>query len=284
MGQVVQWSEYWYLYGRSIRQMGRPVLWLPILIKAFLALILALMHFYIFSPLTGPVISAWAKLFNPEFAQSLFHYPGHFTLFPYFFGNSRLIINILTEALLYSVMIDMLISVYRGEKPAFLRSFKAAAARYIRLTVVWAILLAILYIVNLYFFDFIEKVIGYSLQDAPRRQIMARAVLIGITILIYAPCIFLLPSLMSDKTSFGQAMRRGFSIAIQHPFISIGLVLIPFVIGFIPSWLSSESVKIVTNFSPELVFYLILISIGVDVVADFILLGTTVKFFMDQTS
>ena len=65
--------------------------------------------------------------------------------------------------------------------------------------------------------------------------------------------------------------------------IAIGIVLIPYLIGFVPSWALAHSNKIVSNFSPELVFYLILISIGLDVIINFILLGTAVKFFMDQT-
>jgi hypothetical protein len=284
MGQMVQWSEYWFLYLQALRQMGRPVLWLPLLVKAMVAVVLALMHYNIFSPISGPIISAWTNLLRPEFADSFFHYPGHFTLFPYYFGTARLVINVLTEALFYSVMIDMLISLYRGEKPAFMRSFGVALSRYLKLTIVWAVLLAILYVVSLYFSDFVESILGYSLKDAPRRQVMIEAILRALIILIYAPCIFLLPSLMAGKVSFGAALKRGFGVAFRHPFIAIGLVLIPFVIGFFPSWFSSSSVKVVSNFSPELVFYLILVSIGVDAIVDFILLGTCVKFFMDQTS
>jgi len=283
MAQRVQVSEFGYLYGQTLRQTAKGALWIPLVIHGLLLLIVALMHYHIFSPVTGSVIRAWANLVNADYAGAFFHYPAHFGLMPYFFGQAQMLLNILVEAFLFGIVIDMFIALYRGQKPAFMQSVGNAFRRYLQLTLVWFVVIGVLYLLNSHFFDLVENVFGYSLRAAPRRQTAAEFGLRGLTILIYAVCIFLLPSIMAGGVSFRRRISRGFGTALRHPFIAIGLVLIPYLIGFIPSWALSHSDKIVSNFSPELVFYLILISIGLDVIINFILLGTVVKFFMDQT-
>ena len=283
MAQRVRFSEFWFLYGQTFRQMGRFTLWLPVVILGLIAFLIAQMHYHIFSPVGGPIIQAWAELIKPDLAGGLTHYPAQFVVMPYFFGNARLLANIFLEALFFGVMIDMFIALYRGARPAFATSFKTALRLYLPLTVVWFVLNAVLYLVNIYFFDFIENVIGYSLFDAPRRQFIASLALRGITVLLYMPCIFLLPAIIVGGKSFGASLKNGFAVFARHPFIALGLILVPYIFGVIPSWWASESVNVVTNFFPEMVYYLILISIFVDIIVNFVLLGTSVKFFMDQS-
>jgi hypothetical protein len=284
MAQRIRMSEFWYLYGQTFRQMGRLSLWSPLLIGAVLAAILAFVHYYLFSPVTGSLVGGWVRLVNADLAPMFVHYPIHFALMPYFFGIAQLVMNIVIEAFLFGIVIDLLISLYRGEKPAFMVSVKHALQRYFKLTLFWVILIAILYFLNRYFNAFVEDVIGYSLQDAPRRQMMAQLSVRGLTVLAYALCIFVLPSIMVGGRSYLSAVKRGLGLFLKHPFAAFALVLIPYLIGFVPSWLISDPNRIVANFYPELVFYLILISIGLDILVNFILLGTTLKFYMDQST
>jgi len=284
MAQKVHMSEFWYLYGQTFRLMGKVSLWVPLLLHAALAVVLVLMHYYIFSPLTGSIIKGWTGLVNADYAPLFYHYPSHFTLLPYFYGLARLVVNIFTEALLFGVVIDLFIAIYRNQKPAFMTSFGHALRRYLKLSLVWLVLLALLYVINRYFNTFLEDVLGYSLQDAPRRQMMAQLIARGITVIIYSVCIFLLPAIMAEAGSFGAAIKRGFKAFARHPFVAIGIVLIPYLIGLLPSWVLSDPGRIVTTFYPELVFYLVLVSIGVDIIVNFILLGTSLKFYMDQST
>lgn len=284
MAARVRLVQFWYLYSLSIRQMRWVRLWLPFLIQALLAVILVLIHLYIFSPVTGPIIRSWLKLINAEFAGAYYHYPAQFSLLPYYFGNARVILNILTEAFLYGIVLDLLIALYRGQRPAFAVSLSHAARRYFQLTVIWLVVIGVLFFVNKYSFVFIERVLGYSLAVAPRRQLVAEIGVRTLTVLIYSACIFLLPSVMAGGASFLQAIKRGFAIFGRHPFVAIGLVAIPYVIG-LPSSLAAASPRtIVANFNPEMVFYLILVSIGVDIIVNFILVATSLKFYMDQST
>ncbi len=282
MAQRVQVSEFGYLYGQTLRQTAKGRLWLPLLIHGILLFVVALIHYHIFSPVAGPIIRAWVSVVNADYAGAFFHYPAHFIFMPYFFGQAQMLLNIFIEALLFGIVINMFIALYRGQKPAFMQSAGHALRRYLQLTVVWFVVIGALYLLNTYFFDLVENVFGYSLRAAPRRQTAAEFTLRGLTILVYAACIFLLPGIMAGGASLWQRISRGFATAFRHPFVAIGLVLIPYLIGFIPSWALAHADKIVTNFSPELIFYLILVSIGLDVIINFILLGTAVKFFMDQ--
>ncbi len=284
MAQRVPLSEFGYLYGQTFRQAARIKLWLPLLIQAFVMLILALMHFYIFSPVFGPIVKAWTGFFRPELANAFFHYPSQFVFMPYFFGQAQMLVNLILEAFLFGIVIDLFIALYHGQKPVFMTSVGHALRRYFQLMLVWFVVLGVLYLINTYFFDFVEGVLGYSLQAAPRRRVGAEFLLRVVTVVVYAACIFLLPSIMSGAGSWFSRIKRGFGIALRHPFVALGLVLIPYLLGFLPSWALSNANTVVENFSPDLVFYLILFSVGLDVILNFFMLGTAVKFFMDQST
>lgn len=277
-------GEFAFLYGLTFRQMRRGTLWLPLLVQALLAMGVLLMHYYIFSPVTGAVVKKLTMLINSEYAPMFFHYPIHFTLMPYFFGAMQRIINILSEAFLFGIVLDLFLALYRGEKPILMTSVSTALKRYLQLTLVWFVVIGLLYLFNRYFPMFIEDVMGYSLQDAPRRQIMVEFTTRGVTILFYALCLFQLPSIILGETTLFGAIGRGLRVSLSHPFVAVGLVLIPYIVGFIPSWILSNPSKIVASFNPEMVFYIIAISICLDVIVNFILLGTALKFFMDRTS
>jgi len=284
MAQRITFSEFGYLYGQTFRQVSRLKLWAPLLIQGLLMLILAFMHLYIFAPIVYPIIKVWTGLFRPELASAFFHYPSQFVFMPYFFGQAQMVVNLILEAFLFGIVIDLFVALYHGRKPVFMTSVGNALKRYFQLMVVWFILLGALYIINTYFFDFVGNVIGYSLQAAPRRRIGAEFLLRIITVVVYAAWVFLLPSIMAGAGSWMSRIKRGFTVAFRHPFIAIGLVLIPYLIGFLPSWALANANTVVNNFSPDLVFYLILISIGLDVILNFFMLGTAVKFFMDQST
>ncbi len=283
MAERVRWSDFWFLYGQTLKQMRRPVLWAPLLLQGILALGLAAMHYYLFSPLTGPLLTGWLRLVQPEYASAYFHYPQHFIFLPYFWGYARLVVGLFTEALFLSVTIDMLMALYHGQSPLLMISFRRALAAYLRLTLVWAVVIIVLYLVNRYALDIVQSVLGYSLESAPRRQLAASAGLRVLTVLIYAPCMYLLPSLMRGRGTVGEMISQALRVALRHPFISLGLAAIPYLIGLPPSWAAMESSTIVSNFYPELVYLLVLLTIIIDVPVNFLLLGTSVKFFMDQS-
>ena len=283
MTERIRFSEFWFLYSQAFRQMRRLSLWMPLLLYGLLALILAFIHFYIFSPITGPLVSAWVKLIKPSFAQAFFHYPAHFVLYSMIYNFARIALSIVLEALIFGVVIDMLIALYNNRKPVFMTSFSHALKRYFALTVVWAIMIVIQVLVGLYFNNFIENVVGLPLQASPRRLIAADIARGLVAMLIYAPFVFVLPSVMQGTASWGRAIIRGISMTFRHPFVSFGLVFIPFfLIGFIPNWISSQTDKIVNNFFPEMVFYLAIAVTVLDIILYFVFLGTSVKFFMDH--
>ena len=283
MAQRVRWSEFWFLYGRTFRLMGKPLLWAPVMLHGLIAIVLAFMFYNVFSPVICPLVQAWIEVIKPGFSETMNHYPTQFVFLPYFLGNTRLIVNVILEAFLFAIMIDMLIKIYRGEAISFTASFRNALRMYLQVTLTWAVLAGVLFLVNVYFNDFLEKVVGYSLENAPRRQMAASIGVRGLTILIYAPFMFLLPSIMAGEASFGRMLSRGFSVFIRHPFIAVGLILIPYMIGVFPAWAASESGKVAAVFYPELVYYLVLFSIVVDIPVNFLLVGTAVKFYLDQS-
>jgi|WetSurMetagenome_2_1015567.scaffolds.fasta_scaffold84213_2 hypothetical protein len=275
-------AEFWFLYKGTLRQMGKPSLWAPLLVQALLAVILAMIHYYIFSPVAGPLVSAWVHLIKPSLGAGYFHYPAQFVIFPYLFGLARLVLNALTEAFFMAVVVDLFYAIYRGERPILLVSFKKAWSKYLPMMLVWLVLLAILFAVSTYFNDFVMNVLGFNLHGAPRRQMAASFALRVLTMIIYVPFMYMIPAIMAGQKT-GESVRRALMISLRHPFITFGLIVIPYLLGFLPAWAAGESQKIVSNFYPELVYYLTLLSIVVDAVVNFLVVGTSAKFYLDHS-
>lgn len=282
MGETINWAEFWSLYRLTFKQMGRAILWAPLLLQGVVALCLALIHFYIFSPVANPIISGWVHLLNPSLAVAFFHYPSHFVLFPYYLSNARLLVGLFTEAFFFGLVISMLMSLYRSDRPKLASSFRHVWHNYWKLTAAWAVLMIVLYCVNVYFYDFLEKTVGLNLQLSPRRQWAVAVGLRGITVVLYALWLFILPSILYGGVSLKNAIGRGLAMAIRYPIVSLGLVLLPYLAGLLPSWAATQSSAIVSSFYPELVFWLSLVAIVFDIVVNFIMINTSVKFFLDR--
>jgi hypothetical protein len=282
MADRVRWGGFWFLYGQTIRLMARLRLWAPLLIQSGIGWVILII---LYDPVSSPfssLIRSWVNLISPQTVENFFRYPVQFVYLPLVFRLSRLWISLFLEAYLLSVMIYILIAMYRGEATSLKRAFAEAGRKYFQLWIVWAVLTGLLYLNGRYFVDLIEA-FGVSLQVAPRRQIAAFLAQELLTVIIYALFLFTLPSIMVGGRSFMGAVKRGFLLALRHPFVAFGLVLIPYLIMFVPSWAASRSDRVVASFSPELVFYLLVISILFELIANFLLIGTSVKFFMDQT-
>ncbi len=283
MAKKIRFSEFWHAYISVLKLTLRPVLWIPLGLQAGVAICLALAHYYIFSPVTGPLVHGWASLFEVEVAKALVHYPGHFIVLPYLFEHSVLIFNIFAEAFLFGIFLSLLVGIYRGSPYSLGGSFKDSAGKYLKLAATWAILYIILYVVGRYFFDFVENVLGYSMEVAPRRKALVTLILHGLRILILAPSVFLLPSIIIGGVSFGAAIRRGLSFFTSHPFASLGLVLVPYFIWTPLPLALAFPAKLVQIFNPEMVFYLVIGSIFANFVANFIFLGTSLKLYLDYS-
>jgi len=282
MGDKISWTEFWSLYRLTFRQMKRFVLWTPLLTQGAVMLCLALIHFYIFTPIINPLVSGWVHLLNPRYAEAFFHYPSHFELFPYYFGSAQRIVGLFTEAFFFGIVISLLMSLYRGDRPKLSLSFRHVWHNYWRLTVMWAVLMVVLYCINMYLYDFLEKVVGIDLQMSPRRQWIVAIALRGITIALYALWLFILPSILHGELPLKKAVGRGLTMAFRYPVVSFGLVLFPYLVGLLPSWITTQSETIVSSFNPELVFWLVLVAVVFDVIVNFIMINTSVKFFLDR--
>ncbi|MCK5127766.1 MAG: hypothetical protein KAR42_16035 [candidate division Zixibacteria bacterium] len=283
MTQSIRFGEFWYLYFQVIRQMLKITLWFPVLIQGAIALGLAVIHNQIFSPFWGPALNSWVGLLYPEAVDAFFRYPEHYMIFPMIFSGSARVLNFLSEAFLFGIFCDMLISLYKGEKPAFMLSARRALSKYLKLTATWAVLLVILFIVSKYFYVFLEDVIGYSLHTAPRRQFLAMLLLHGVNVFIYTFFIFVIPSIMLGGESWAHEVSRGIKTSIKHPIAAFCMITIPYSIAAIPSLPLFNTRKIIEVFNPELVYQILLVAIGINIIANFVLIGTSVKFFMDKS-
>ncbi|MEZ5359006.1 MAG: hypothetical protein R3F48_09275 [Candidatus Zixiibacteriota bacterium] len=283
MSQAVRFGEFSFLYRQVLRQMLRIALWLPLLLQGLLTIGLAFAHENMFSTVFGPILEGWVKfLYTPEAARAFFFYPDHYLILPAIFSASTRVFSFICEAFFFAVFSDLLIALYRGEKPIIGQAFSHAFKSYIKLTVSWAVLLLVLYFVSTYFYSFLENVLGFSLHTAPRRQFLALIMLHGVNVLIYMPFIYVIPSIMAGGAAWWPAITRAVRLTIKHPFITLAIVAIPYTIAAVPSLPLSYTRKIISIFNPELVFQLMLVVIVINILANFVLLGAAVKFFMDK--
>jgi len=281
---AVKLGEFIYLYRQAFRQMLRPVLWLPLLILSLAAVGLALSHYHIFSPVFGPILKFWLGWLYPEQKEAFFHYPQHFLYYPVVLYDSMRILSLVLEGFFLGIFSALLIALYREEKLRLGGAFRLAAGRYFQMTGIWAIMLMGQYVISLYFYDFVQIVLGYSLHTAPRRQFGAFLGLHTVIALSFMPFLYMLPSLVADRKPFWMALRRAWLLMVTHPFVTLGLVGIPYAFSALFGIPLSFSNQVVTILYPESILYMTIVAIGAGLLANFVMMATAVKFFMDQNA
>lgn len=267
------------LFIETFRQMGRGRIWALLFIWLFLNVIVLIAHYDFTSPLFSGVMSLWSKLFGEQRATGFMHYPGHFLLMPDFFSWARFGLGTIIEGLLLGGIAVAFHDGYTHTTKEDRTTLRSLMPLWIHLTIGWLLINGLAVAFNVFLPNWLDSFLRYS----PRRQLLFYyAILPGIYMVLLAIFYLVIARIAIYRETIFRALKRSLRMFIHNPFtfliLSVLLLIVPSVISII---LSRPDI-IVDKFRPELVFWLILAGLLVDLLVYFVWIGTAVKFLHDE--
>lgn len=266
------------LYTFGLRYLLRLKNWWPFFVYFLLQfiLLLVLVNFtnrYIFSWLE-PVIGL---LIGSEQAGAFSHYPGLYLFLPYIFQILKLIPGIVFEAVAVGLTVVLFIESYHGTSETGYR-YADVYSRWLQLVLTWVPITAILFAINW----FAPRILEPLLVGSPRRMMIFEVGLPLVTVAVYALFVYAVPAVIVYRTNFIAAFGKSLKFFARQPIFTFFLALIANVIPTVLYYLVGKSDFIIADFAPELVFYLLFITIIIDMVIYIIFIGAVTRFLIEE--
>jgi len=255
----------------------RGVAWLPFLIYGFLQMAVLIILANYTNPFIYPVLSPLVGYMVDENASMFNHYPTLYLLLPYVYQWFKIAVGIIFEGLVAGMTVVLLMGIINGKNKTG-PTLKAAFNKWPQLLIVWTLMTAILWSIDMY----LPGVFEGMLAESPRRQMAFNIVLKLFTVGIYSILMYSIPALILYKNGLLESLKTSFRLFIKYPFFSFLLALVPIIITLPASYGISNANVIVDKFSPELVFYILSAGLLLEFVANYFLTATLVKFMIDE--
>ncbi|RKX26534.1 MAG: hypothetical protein DRP47_08025 [Candidatus Zixiibacteriota bacterium] len=267
------------LFIEVFKQVGRGRIWLWLLLYFILQWLILEAHSEFPLPFLYGLISFWTGLFGEQVATGFRHYPGHFLLLPFFFEWARLIFGLIVEGLILGAVsllfYESFVSVPREDR----FRFRELLPRWIHLVLAYVVLNGILMGLGFMLPDLMEGVLDHS----PRRIAFFEWVLLpSLYAVVVALLLAVVPSIVIYRDNIFQALGRSLRLFIHNPMTCLvisGIVLAgPVVIANI----SSNPARIVDNFKPELVYWVLVVGLVIDMFVHFVWMGAAVRLLLAE--
>ena len=264
------------LYVSAIKSIFKTIIWLPFFLYAVLQLgVLTMCAFYV-HPYIYPILSPLVAFFGDTRAELFGHYPGLYLLLPLVYQWGKLALGIIFEGLATGLTVVLFADYFGRHLPSRWRLSEAFRA-WPQLFMGWLIITGILFIINWY----LPETAANMLRQSPRRAALFDLGLRLVTVAVYSMFIYALPALIVLRQNLFRAFATSFGYFFKYPLFSFFLALIPYLISLPVSFLARNSEVIVTRFTPELIYYILLIGIIIDMFINYLLTGAVTKFLID---
>jgi len=270
-------NQFIGLFLSTLKQVLHARTWFILFLYFVLTELVLFAHYEFLSPVFYPLIKSWISLFGEDSFKAFSHYPGHFLYMPYYFSWAKIIIGLLFEGLVLGAVAAMFADNYRNLTGSGKTQFKETFPLVLQFMAAWIIFNGLTVLINLYLPDLLAA----FHQDSPRRLLAIRFVLQPfILAVIFAMLFFAIPAVAVYRENFLRAVFRSVKLFFRRPLTSFFLagfiMFVPYIVSAVPPDV------IITKFKPELVFWIMFIGLGVEMVASYFWMGTAVRFLLEE--
>ena len=270
----------------TVKKMGWGRIWLLLLGYFGLQFFVLVAHWKFLSPVFYTPVIAWLNIVAllpgfllPAGATPLFtHYPDQYLVLPAVFNWGKMAVALVFEGLVLGGVAVLF-------RNAF---FHADGDRPLRLADViplWPRLLGAWLVLNILFLAVntgLPMLMRDVLLSNPRRQLVFE---FGAVPLVYTIVLsmffFTIPSIVIMRDSLFGAIGRSFKIFVRRPFASFIMAALVLALPVLMSSLASRSYDVIQKFQPELVVFLLMAGLFVEMVGYFIWAGTSTKYLLE---
>jgi hypothetical protein len=281
-------NQFIALFLDTLRQLARGRIWLVLLAYALVNAFVLYAHNDFLSPYFYGVISWWLGVLTaiipesmlPAAAAEIFtHYPGHYLTMPALFGWAKTFVALLFEGVVLGAVAILFWNAYLKATGAEAIPASRSIKRWLHLVAVWIVLNGLFMLVNRWAPDLASSMIAHH----PRRALLFEfTVMPVLQSLVLGLLFFVFPAVALFGDNAWKAVTRSLRIFIRRPFSAFFLAAVILTGPIVVASISSRAGDIVTKFRPELVYWVLLASIVVEMVANFLWMGTAVRFLVDS--
>ena len=266
------------LFVDSFMLFGRVKAWMLLLVIFCVNYLVLFSHTYFYEFSISSLIIDWVNILNTQYAVAFTHYPGHYILLPYFYGITKLLTGALFEgAILGFVAVIFYRYIIRQNTPTKY-TISSFISLWVQLAVGWIIINGL--ITGGHYL--LPKLLEPILHGSPRREMIFEYFLMpGYDIVIFALLFFAIPFTAIYRVNIFNGLMNSVKIFFTRPvfclFLAAVIMSLPILLGL----LLNQPYFIVTKFRPEMIFWILLLSIGTDIFVNFFWMSTSVGYLSD---
>jgi hypothetical protein len=261
-------------YLETFRSFKRISLWVPFFIYGLFQTIILLI---LVSFPSGVAAGIFLPLLKKSYGEAILHYPTFFILLPALFNRTNLILGLIVGVLLDGAAVFMFCSHFTQSRISFFSGIKLALSRYWMLFVLGILRLLVIWVMEVPFWLFKGMVVG-----SPKREFALEMGCLALGVIYTGFFIYATPAVIWHRKKLGQAIRDSWNIYIHNFFSTFLFIFIPLMIEFPINFVERQGPTVITKFNPEVVAWILVLGIIVSVLANFILSGTIVKFYLGE--
>jgi hypothetical protein len=268
------------IVAEAFRGFRRGTVWLMLFGYFVLMSILLYAYFNFLSPAFYPLAKATSVLGGATAAERFFHYPGHFLYLPAIFGWGKIFLTILLEGLVLGSAAILLRQSMIGVRSGGTRDKSLIHS--------WGHLM-----LASFSFNVIIIGIGILLPMALSPVISGYARRTLALELLVLPCLYaviqalfflVIPRIAIYGESFARAFVGSAKSFGRRPMTSFFLAVMVLFIPILIATAANHPDIIINKFYPELVFWVLWIGLGADLLANFLWMGAAARLLIDSES
>jgi hypothetical protein len=268
-------NQFISLFLDTFRQIANWRIWLLLLGLFTVYWIILYAHYQYVSPVFYSVLTPWLRLFGGNEATAFGHYPQQFFYLTSVFGWAKLVAGLVLEGLMLGLVARLFARAFGVTIPG--PQNRSLTAMWLQLVLVWLVINGLTMLAG-----FALPAVAGPYLDGPRRLLAFSFVVMPFVFtLIFSLFLFAIPSVAVHGETSLRAIVSSLRLFLRRPFtcffLSMILLAVPLLIGTICSW----PVELIDRFNPELIYWLLLVSLAVEAVAGFLWMGTTVRFLAE---
>jgi hypothetical protein len=265
------------LYASTLKSVFNLRLWVPFFLYALLQFaVLTLLLFYS-RPHIFPILSPIVALMGGAEAELFSHYPGLYLMLPIVYQWGKLFVGIIFEGLAAGFTV-VLFANYFSRRTSNRWRLSEAFKAWPQLLIGWVIITAILFVVNWY----PPGMARTLLHQSPYRAAAFDIGLKIVTVALYSVFIYAIPAIIVLRQNVLRAIGTSLGYFFKNPFFSFFLALVPYILSLPVSYLTGNTEVIVTRFSPELIYYILVLGIIVDLIINYWVTGAVTLFLIEE--
>ncbi|MCP4685538.1 MAG: hypothetical protein GY867_08810 [bacterium] len=266
-------NHYFLLILDTLRKIGHWRVWLVLMGYFLLNWFLLYAHYDFMSPLFYNVIKSWTLLVDADLAPAFTHYPQQFVLMDHYFGWSKIGLGLLFEGLMLGIVARLFARrVYRRQIES-----RSVWSLWMHLMIVWIVLNGLWMLAA----SQIPALAAPYLTGPRRIMAFAFAFLPFVFVAILSVLYCALPAVVIYGDNALKAVIRSLRLFLSRPFTSFFLAALVLAVPTFVAAIISRPDQVIDKFRPELIYYLLLAGLAIEIPANFLWIGTAVHFLRD---